>query len=255
MERSERTEDRYIVYTNDVKPRIGFSIVDEFQYTPRSSLSRIFSTMQGEDRSSTMLLKKRDPLQLLCQGAAAGLDKTDTIRHLNPNDEFQGFMGFIEKNHDGDLVSVRTRGVVVLTITDAENMALQYPVFASGPNTFSSIETPGSHKIGFLLFKEGLSPARYGVCFYRFDYRAPGRIFNDSLGQFFRPLPSREMNMSQVKVGEHNKEEQKELANRRLREIEQKNENRPRMAAMAGYLNREQLRLEEAERIAAEQKG
>jgi hypothetical protein len=99
-------------------------------------------------------------------GAAIGLDEKGIAHHFAPGLKFVGFLIGCDDKH----AVVRSRGVVMLRIEDADDDHRKRPVYVQGPNEFSLDETKGSCEMGRLYFVEKY---RSSVAFRRFDDPKP----------------------------------------------------------------------------------
>ena len=169
---NEAQQDLYLRHTQDFKPRIGFTSLDESQATAGPSLNRTFERLP-DPREEIMHVFKRDPEEILCKGAACGLDAEGIARHFQLG---LGFLGFVERNVERysslitDGVCVKTRGAVNLKVEGATDEHRGKPVFCSGPNDFSLEKQRGAAEIGKIRYFQN---GRASVAFRRFDDNRP----------------------------------------------------------------------------------
>lgn len=161
----DKIRDPYIVYAKDVKPRAGYSVLDEAKTMPRVSIARTYETIAGEEQG----IFKRDPSTVLCPGAAIGRHRqTKTITHFSAGEDLD-FLGFLIANGDKE-TAVRVRGSALLLIPDLTSEDIGRPVYCTGPNEFSLEKSRGAACIGGIRYIEG---RRAAVFFKRFDDERP----------------------------------------------------------------------------------
>lgn len=126
-----KQHDPYIRYAKDIKPRMGFSVLDEAKAMGGPSLLRVFeeTTDQKESRFS------RDAETILCQGAAVGADREGVVHHFWPREGLR-FIGFLQGQGEKEL-AVKVRGSILLKIKGASEGSRGDSVYCSGPNTFT----------------------------------------------------------------------------------------------------------------------
>ncbi len=130
MENVNQQADPYIQYTKDIKPRTGFSVLDEAKATG-PSLPRIYEQIPDHEERRF----NRNPETILCVGAAVGIDEAGEVHHFWA-DQGLRFLGFLVANSEKELV-VKTRGAIILKIEGASEGGRGDKVFCSGPNTFT----------------------------------------------------------------------------------------------------------------------
>jgi hypothetical protein len=142
--------DPYLIIANSIKPRVGFTIIDEAKTILRKTIGRYFETRPDQEERKY----RRNPLIIPNVGAAAGIDESGLLMHFWAGYGLR-FIGFIISIGD-DLVAVRTRGSVFLTLPGAKP---GQTVFCLGSNCFSLTPAPGAVEIGRVRFVEGKSRA------------------------------------------------------------------------------------------------
>ena len=125
--------DPLTTLTRTITPRRGLSVVDEFNSRPRPSCVHPRDS-NGPYQNRSL---PRDPAELLCPGAAVGLDGGGVVRHIRLYNALKGFVGFVVINLDGDKVFVWPRGIVVLRIPGLKPGMEGSSVYAVGPNDFT----------------------------------------------------------------------------------------------------------------------
>lgn len=154
--------DPFLTLIKDIKPRPGFSPLDEYRMSPRKSISRAYELTDFSEQ----IQRKSQEGFILCCGAAVGLNSDGRICHFWPNIGLK-FAGFLIASGDNCEVSIKTRGSVILSLPGA------HPgdsVFCFGPDSFSLTETPGSALIGKVRFCQG---DRAAVAFRRSNDTRP----------------------------------------------------------------------------------
>lgn len=140
-------EDPYVLFEKDIKPRPGFSVIDEARLIPRCSISRTYELMLDV----AQVHRKRIPGVILCPGAACGINSDGHVTHFWPGQDLE-FLGFLVAQGDERMVSVKTRGSLILKLPSAEP---GNKVYCQGPDIFSLTETPGSAEIGKIRYCRG----------------------------------------------------------------------------------------------------
>jgi len=138
--------DPFLTLIKEIKPRPGFSPLDEYRMSPRKSITRSYELVNFSEQ----IRRKSLEGVILCAGAGCGLNSVNQVCHYWPglNLDWLGFLIAI-----GDIeVAVKTRGSVILNLPEARSGD---SVFCSGPDSFSLTETPGSAQIGKVRFCQG----------------------------------------------------------------------------------------------------
>ncbi len=165
MDTVDQGQDPYVRYTSTIEVPLGLSVVDAARSSPGPSLVRSFEF--GEDPRCRKL--HRHPDELLCKGAAAGLDHQGIARHLWVGKNMKGFIGFIEGNLDGDKVLVRIRGAVFIKVAGVSDQHHGHRVYALGPNEFALDEGQGGYLMGVVRFAQPDRKDLASVAFRAFD--------------------------------------------------------------------------------------
>jgi len=153
--------EAYVINTRDIRPRPGCSALDEVQLSGRRSLLRTYEEI-AESEEKTY---QRNPLTILCQGAALSTDCLGYPCHFEGG-KFLGFLLGNSENH----VTVKTRGSVVLQIPGASDDDRGRGVYVTGANDFSLSKSHGAVEIGKIRFFQN---GRCAVAFKRTDDARP----------------------------------------------------------------------------------
>jgi hypothetical protein len=153
MAKLEKIHDPYIRHTADIKPRAGFSHLQEYRATPGPSLVRRFEMVRDSEEKRF----GRDQRTVLCKGAAVGIDAAGTVGHFRKG---LRWIGFLEGNSETE-VAIRTRGVVILRIEGAGPADLGRSVFCGGPNTFGFSESLGPAIGAVRFFQDGFTAVSF----------------------------------------------------------------------------------------------
>ena len=160
--------DPYIRYIKDIpKPPPGLSIIDFSRVRPGPSIPRAREAgLMDENRTYP-----RDMAELLCRGAAVGLDESGICRHIWPDFAPQRFLGIALANLDDNQILVMTRGAVFLTIPGILPADCGKPVYALSPNTFTLKKQKALAEIGIVRFIQPDASNRASVAFKRWDLK------------------------------------------------------------------------------------
>lgn len=158
--------DPYIRLVKDIPaPPLGMSIIQFSKVRPGPSIPRDRETgLKEENRGYP-----RDKGELLCRGAAVGLDENGVCRHIWPHFVPQRFLGFAIANLENDQILVTTLGAFQLRIPGIKPADHRKPVYASGPNTFTLEKQKAVVKIGIVRFVQPDVSDRASVAFKRHD--------------------------------------------------------------------------------------
>jgi len=139
--------DPFLTLIKDIKPRPGFSPLDEYRMSPRKSISRSYELVSFSEQ----IRWKSQEGVILCPGSAVGIDSDSCVCHFWPNLGLE-FIGFLIASGDNREVAVKSRGSVILNLQEAQP---GNSVFCCGPDTFSLTKSPGSAEIGKVRFCQG----------------------------------------------------------------------------------------------------
>jgi hypothetical protein len=139
------------------KPPLGLVLEDIISKFPGPEICRT------RDTSIPVLVEifRRDPQQILCRGAAVGLDAGGICRHAQPG--LKGFIGFAEKNLDQGRVAVVTQGAFEISIPGLSSKE----VYCTGQDSFNS-EGKG-FLVGKILYQNPERPNKVMCVFQRHD--------------------------------------------------------------------------------------
>lgn len=154
MERATAA-DNYLRKVSDIQPILGMTAFDAALRQPGPGINRIYEIVKGSKQQDF----PKDKGEILCKGAAVGLDEAGTCRHFSPGIKFLGFLEGQSESRAG----VRIRGAVVLKIEDVMDESRGLPVFTTGPDNFSLKKAHGA-EIGKIRF---VQDGRASVAFRR----------------------------------------------------------------------------------------
>lgn len=157
IDTKEQGADPFLRHSSNFKTSPGMTPLDVAHRSPGPSLARVFEVTKDKET----LVRRRDPEEILCKGAAAGqTSESEAVHHFAPGLKFKGF---VEGCVDPDCVVLKSRGSVLLKVEGATYRDRGEPVFCHGPNSFTLVAEAGSAEVGRIRYLTESGQA--AVCF------------------------------------------------------------------------------------------
>jgi len=142
--------DPFLRAAGDFKPRPGLSAHDIAMGTPGRLIQRNYELLAGDFQEARDFQKLPD--EILCSGAAVGLDSQKRVRHFWSGRDL-GWLGFLF-SQSRDLAVVILRGAAFLRLDGVRAGDEGRTVFVLGPNSFGLESREGAVAIGRVRFIE-----------------------------------------------------------------------------------------------------
>lgn len=158
--------DPFVRYVKDIpEPPIGLSIIEFSRIRPGPAIHRGREAGFMEENRSY----PRDKGELLCRGAAVGLDKNGICRHIWPHLAPLRFAGIALANLPDNQVLVMTSGAVFLRIPGLTPEDHGSSVYAENLDKFTLKNQKTFVKVGIVRFVQPDAENKACVAFQRWN--------------------------------------------------------------------------------------
>lgn len=161
MQTETSVHDPFLRFLHGTLPEPGQSAFNVFSRQPGPHISRTFETgwMAGT-KFETLGVPTN---WVLTKGCAVAVCGDGLVRHCCPGYGLSRFCGFVESMLDGNRVTVRIAGVVMLKVQGLIPESKGREVFVLGPDEFTLDSTRGGLKVGTIKYvQDGKACVTFG---------------------------------------------------------------------------------------------